>query len=59
LTNDFKIQEIFMTEPDDDLQKILLGEVNETKIDVEDMCIDLINKNKTFDDDIEFFEKKL
>jgi hypothetical protein len=29
-----------MTKPDDDLQKILLGEVKEMKIDIDDMCID-------------------
>ena len=34
-----------MTKPDDDLQKILLGEVQEMKINIEDMCIDLEKKN--------------
>jgi hypothetical protein len=30
-----------MTKPDDDLQKILFGEVKEMKIDINDICIDL------------------
>ena len=32
LTSDNKINKIFMTKPDDDLQKIIFGEVKEMKI---------------------------
>ena len=48
-----------MTESDDNLQKILFGEVKEMTLDIENICIDLVNNNKQFDDEIEFFEKKL
>jgi len=42
LTSDKKINKIFMTKPDDNLKKILFGEVKEMKIDfhIEDICID-------------------
>jgi hypothetical protein len=56
---DHKINKIFMTESDDNLQKILFGEVKEMTLDIENICIDLVNNNKQFDDEIEFFEKKL
>ena len=52
--NNFKI---FMTEPDDNLQKILFGEVKEMTLDIEDICIDLSNNTKKIDDEIEFFKK--
>ena len=42
--SDCKINKNFMTKPDDDLQKILFGEVKEMKIDIYDMCIDLNKK---------------
>ena len=44
---------------DDNLQKILFGEVKEMTLDIEDICTDLSSKNKKFDDEIEFFKKKL
>jgi hypothetical protein len=47
-----------MTEPDDNLQKILFGEVTEMTFDIEEVCIDL-NDNKKFKDEIEFFKKKM
>jgi len=57
LQSDRKINQIFMTEPDDNLQKKkkLFGEVEEMTLDIEDICIDLVNDNKKFDDEIEFF----
>ena len=59
LQSDRKINQIFMTEPDDNLQKkkLLFGEVEEMTLDIEDICIDLVNDNKKFDDEIEFFKK--
>jgi hypothetical protein len=48
-----------MSEPDDNLQKILFGEVKEMTLDIEDFGIDLSKKskkNKKFDDEIEFFK---
>jgi hypothetical protein len=47
-----------MTEPDDNLQKILFGEVKEMTLNIDDMCIDLSKNNKKFDNKIEFFLKK-
>jgi hypothetical protein len=44
LTSDCKINTIFMTKPDDDLQNILFDELKEMKIDIYDMCIDLNKK---------------
>jgi hypothetical protein len=44
LLSDCKINKIFMTKPDDDLQKILFGEVREMKIDINDICIDFEKK---------------
>jgi hypothetical protein len=41
LTNDCKINKIFVTKPHHDLQKILSGEVKEMQIDINDICIDL------------------
>jgi hypothetical protein len=60
LTSDNKINKIFMTKSDDDLQKILFGEVKEMKIDfhIEDICIDFNNNNNKFHDEIDFFKKK-
>jgi hypothetical protein len=55
--SDRNINKSFMTEPDDNLQKILFGEVKEMTLDIEDICIDLVNDNKKFDDEIEFFKK--
>ena len=43
-----------MTEPDDNLQKIIFGEVKEMTIDIDNICIDLVNNNKK----IEFFFSK-
>jgi len=57
LTSDNKINKIFMTKSDDDLQKILFGEVKEMTLDVDNICVDLVNNNKKFDDEIEFFKK--
>jgi hypothetical protein len=58
LQSDCKINKIFMTEPDDNLQKKIFGEVKEMTLDIEDICIDLSKNNKKIDDEIEFFEKK-
>jgi hypothetical protein len=41
ITSDCKINKIFMTKSDHDLQKILFGGVKEMKIDIDDICIDL------------------
>ena len=59
LQSDRKINKIFMTEPDDNLQKkkLLFGEVEEMTLDIEDICIDLSNNTKKIDDEIEFFKK--
>jgi len=60
LTSDNKINKIFMTKPDDDLQKILFGEVKEMKTDfhIEDICIDFQNHNNNkIHDELEFFKK--
>ena len=56
LQSDRKIKKYFMT--DDNLQKILFGEVTEMTFDIEEVCIDL-NDNKKFKDEIEFFKKKM
>ncbi len=48
LLSDCKMNKTFMTESDDDLQKIIFGEVKEMKIDIDDICIDL-KKNTKFD----------
>ena len=55
LQSDYKINKIFMSEPDDNLQKMLFGEVKEMTLDIEDICIDLSKNNKKFNDEIEFF----
>jgi hypothetical protein len=57
LTSDNKINKIFMTKPDDNLQKILFVEVKEMKIDfhIEDKCIDFQNYNNKFHNEIDFF----
>ena len=57
LLSDRKINKIFMNESDDNLQKNLFGEVKEMSMDIEDICIDLVNDNKKFDDEIQFFKK--
>ena len=59
LQSDRKINKNFMNQPDDNLQKkkLLFGEVEEMTLDIEDICIDLVNDNKKFDDEIEFFKK--
>ena len=57
LLSDRKINKIFMNESDDNLQKNLFGEVKEMTMDIEEVCIDLVNDNKKFDDEIEFFKK--
>ena len=57
LQSDRKINKIFMNESDDNLQKNLFGEVKEMSMDIEEVCIDLVNDNKKFDDEIEFFKK--
>ena len=56
LQSDCKINQIFMTEPDDNLQKILFGEVKNMTLDVEDICIDLSKNNKNIYVEIEFFQ---
>ena len=58
LQSDRKINKIFMNESDDNLQNILFGEVKEMSLHIEEVCIDLVNDNKKFDDEIEFFKKK-
>ena len=55
LQSDYKINKIFMSEPDDNLQKMLFGEVKEMTLDIEDICIDLSKNKKKFNDEIEFF----
>ena len=55
--SDRKMNKNFMTEPDDNLQKILFGEVKEMTLDIDNICVDLVNNNKKFDDEIEFFKK--
>jgi len=59
LQSDRKIDKIFMNEPDDNLQKNLFGEVKEMTLDIEEVCIDLVNDNKKFKDEIDFFKKKI
>ena len=59
LQSDRKINKIFMNEPDDNLQKNLFGEVKEMTLDIEEVCIDLVKENKKFEDEIDFFLKKL
>ena len=44
LTSDCKINKKFITKSDDDLQKILFGEVKEMKIDINDIFNDLKKK---------------
>jgi hypothetical protein len=46
LQSDRKINKVFMNEPDDNLQKNLFGEVKEMTLDIEEICIDLVNDNK-------------
>jgi len=36
------------------LQKNLFGEVKEMTLDIEEVCIDFVNDNKKFQDEIEF-----
>jgi len=55
LQSDCKINQIFMTEPDDNLQKLLFGEVKKMTLDIEDICIDLSNNNQKIDNEIDFF----
>ena len=55
LQSDCKINKIFMTEPNDNLQKILFGEVKEMTLSIDDICIDLSKNNKKFDHEIDFF----
>ena len=57
LQSDRKINKIFMNESDDNLQNILFGEVKEMSLHIEEVCIDLVNDNKKFDDENEFFKK--
>ena len=56
LQSDRKINKIFMNEPDDNLQKNLFGEVKEMTLD-QKVWVDLVNDNKKFKDEIEFFKK--
>ena len=46
-----------MTIPDDDLQKIVFGEVKEMKIDIKDICIDFKKNNKTLVMKLNFLNK--
>ena len=39
ITSDCKINKIFMTKSDNDLQKKLSGGVKEMKIDIDDICL--------------------
>ena len=55
LQSDRKINKIFMNEPDDNLQNNLSGEVKEMTLDIEEVCIDLVNDNKKVKDEIELF----
>jgi len=57
LQSDRKINKIFMNQPDDNLQKNLFNEVKEMTLDIEEVCIDLVNENKKFKDEIKFFKK--
>jgi len=59
LQSDYKINKTFMSEPDDNLQKMLFREVKEMTLDIEDICIDSSKNNKKFNDEIDFFLKKL
>ena len=45
-----------MSKPDDDLQNILFGEVNEMDVSLEDICIDL---NKKTIQQLQMMSKKL
>ena len=47
--SDRKVNKKIMTEPDDNLQKILFGEVKEMTLDIDNICIDLVNNNKKID----------
>jgi len=38
-------------------KKNLFGEVKEMTLDIEEVCIDLVNENKKFKDEIKFFKK--
>ena len=40
LTSNCKMNKIFMTKPDDELPKMLFGEVKEIDMSLEDVCID-------------------
>ena len=52
LQSDRKINKIFMNESDDNLQKILFNEVKEMSMHIEEVCIDLVNDNKKFDENL-------
>jgi hypothetical protein len=57
LQSDRKIKKKFMNEPDDNLQKNVFGEVKEMTLDIEEVCMDIVNDNKKFKDEIEFLKK--
>jgi hypothetical protein len=47
-----------MTEPDDNLQKILFGEVKEMTLNIDNICIDLSKDNKNLTMKLNFLKKK-
>jgi hypothetical protein len=57
LQSDRKINKIFMNEPDDNLQQNLFGEVKELTLDIEEVCIDLVNDNKNLKMKLNFLKK--
>ena len=57
LQSDRKINKVFTTEPDENLQKILFGEVKEMTLDIENICIDLSNNNKNLTMKLDFLKK--
>ena len=57
LQSDRKIKKKFMNEAEDNQQKQNFGEVKEMTLDIEEVCIDLVNDIKKFKDKIDFFKK--
>jgi hypothetical protein len=46
-----------MTEPDDNLEKILFGEVKEMTLNIDDICIDLSKIMKNLTMKLNYFKK--
>ena len=57
LQSDCKINKNFMTQPDDNLQKILFGEVKEMTLNIDDIRIDLSKDNKNLTMKLNFSKK--